>query len=317
MIEARTAWTPPERAAFGAPRASSSAVVRSPQFFTLATIEPAFVDGGKASVWTLRGQNFVVQVVVAHAAAELVRTEAQDEHMVVMGTSGSRVRVSAGDETATLSGRSVLIVPPGDSRVAMQAGTLLVRMFTARSAADLLTIASNASSYSQLDPKVAEFEPWTPPPDGFRLHHYRADDVPRDASRLGRIFQSSMGMVNLFYPEDGPRDDTALTPHHHADFEQFTVQLYGDYVQHMRTPWGPRLADWRPDEHRLLEGAAVTIIPAGCIHTTQAVHDGPHQLLDLFAPPRTDWADRPGWVVNAADYPTTPPPDAGDPREGG
>lgn len=312
MIQAEAARLTVEA---GSPAAPTSGPARSPQFFTLATVTPEPVDGGKASVWTFRAQNFLVQVIEAHADAEVGRTAQADEHMVVLGTAGSRATVTTADETGSFSGRSVVIVPPGDSRLQMESGTLLVRMFTARSAADLLARATNASSYEVADARVPAFEPWIPPQGGFRLHHYRADDVPADASRLGRIFQSSMGMVNLFYPEEGPRDDTRLTPHSHADFDQCTVQLYGDYVQHMRTPWGPRLADWRPDEHRLLEGPAVTIIPAGCVHTTQAVHDGPHQLIDLFAPPRQDWAERPGWVVNAEDYPTAPPRDSDASRE--
>jgi hypothetical protein len=39
------------------------------------------------------------------------------------------------------------------------------------------------------------------------------------------------------------------------------------------------------------------------IHTTQDIGEGTTWLIDVFGPPRIDFSSRPGFVLNAADYP--------------
>jgi hypothetical protein len=75
----------------------------------------------------------------------------------------------------------------------------------------------------------------------------------------------------------------------------------------MRTPWVPDMGQWREDEHHHTVSPAVTVIPPPSIHTSEAVGDTWHQLIDIFSPPRFDFSERPGWVLNADEYPQPEP----------
>ncbi len=110
-------------------------------------------------------------------------------------------------------------------------------------------------------------------------------------------------MVNVLPEDDQPRDPTKLSPHHHDDFEQVSLQVAGDYVHHMRVPWTPDGSTWRDDEHHHCTAPAVVVIPPPLIHTSQSVGAMRHWLIDVFAPPRVDFSQRPGWVLNADEYP--------------
>jgi len=232
----------------------------------------------------------------------VTRAGQPDEYMVLCPDPDTDVTATAGGAPQRLRGAGVIVMPPGDGALTFATAGAVARVFSTR-ASDLTAACANAASYAVPDPNVAPFVAWPDPPGGSRVRVYPLADVPRDPGRFGRLFRCTTLMVNVFEVEHAPRDVARLSPHHHDDFEQLSLTFAGDYVHHIRTPWTVDLRQWRDDEHHFTPSPAVTVIPPPAIHTSQAVHHMPHLLVDIFAPPRLDFSLRPGWVLNADEYP--------------
>ena len=255
--------------------------------------------------WYLRGQNFIVAYTLAEPGAVLGRPSQPDEYMVLIPRAETTAEVSAGAEARTVKGHSLIILPPGESRIVVPQGGEIVRLFTTRSP-DLAAKCANAASYVNRRANLPPFEAWPAPPDGYRIRSYSLD-VPAEPGRFGRIFRCTTLMVNVLDPQEGPRDVTKLSPHHHDDFEQGSLALQGAFTHHLRWPWTPNMNHWREDEHAILASPSLTVIPPPAIHTSRGMNAGINQLVDIFSPPRLDFSAKPGWVLNADDYPMPPP----------
>ena len=274
----------------------------APQYFQFLDLEPDAVSALGSRSWYARSQNCCVAYSEVQPGDTLTRDQQPDEYMVLFPSPDAAATVTAGGDRAEVRGASVVVVPPGSSEIAVDAGGEVVRLFSNRTA-DLLAQCRNADAYAEPDPNVAPFTPWPDPPAGFGIRVYRLADIPQDPARFGRLLRCSTIMVNYFYVDDLPRDPKQLSPHHHDDFEQISLQLGGDYVHHIRTPWTVDLGDWRDDEHQFCASPAITVIPPPTVHTSQSVGHMPHQLVDIFCPPRIDFSLRPGWVLNDDEYP--------------
>ncbi|RDI17762.1 hypothetical protein DFR41_11689 [Pseudacidovorax intermedius] len=261
--------------------------------------EPPAQEADGVRTWVGRGANFIVTVSEVKPGATLARQGQPDEYFVFLPDAGATIH--AGDASIEAGAESVTIVPPGDSRVVMKAAGQVVRVFS-HQAADLLAVAGNAADYAQPTPEVAPLVPWPTPADGFRLRHYPLVQHTQADSNM-RIFRSTNLMVNVMTPRMVARDVRKLSPHSHADFEQGSLAIRGDWVHHMRYPWTPDMNDWREDEAIRVGSPSLTVIPPKVIHTSRNTNDGGAWLLDIFAPPRMDFAGKPGKVANEHDYP--------------
>ena len=261
--------------------------------------EPQVVEDG-ARTWLTRGQNFMVAHSEVEAEGSLSRQAQPDEYVLLLPDLDTPAIVEANGERVEVDGFSLIILPPGDSRIALPRGGRVTRILSTR-AGDLAALCSNADSYAEPHPNVTILEPWPNPVGGFRIRAYSLD-VPPTPGRFGRIFRCTTLMVNYLDPQHGPRDTTKLSPHHHDDFEQGSLALDGAFTHHLRWPWTTNLAAWREDEHALVRSPSLTVIPPPAIHTSRGMEAGLNQLVDIFSPPRVDFS-RQGWVLNADEYP--------------
>jgi len=269
-------------------------------------LPPAELDSNGSRHWYARGQNFVLAYSDCVDTVTFRRANQPDEWMILL-LGDTRAQIVAGSQVAHASGQCLAVIPPGDSEIEIAGRGPVVRIFS-RNAADLCALAANASSYAQDHPSVAPFAPWPAAADGPRIRVY-GFDVPREEGRLGRIWCCSTLMVNVPYPYEGPRDETKLSPHSHPDFEQGSLVVAGEYVHHIRWPWTSDRRAWRDDDHEVCGSPSLAVIPPPAIHTSQAIGPGINHLIDVFAPPRRDFSEKAGWVLNGSEYPMPQPAD--------
>lgn len=258
-------------------------------------------DDGNGRSWYLRGQNFVLNYIEAAKGGQFARAGQPDEYAMIVPDEGMSIEVGAGEELVRVDGGSLVFIPPGDSRITALAAGRIVRLVTALSA-DLAAKCANSKSYRIPHPNIPPFEPWPAATGGPKIRVYPLE-VPPTPGRFGTIHRCSTFMISAIERYQGPRDPRRLSPHHHDDFEQCSLALEGSFTHHIRWPWTTNSEQWREDEHELCLSPSAVVIPPPAIHTSQAMSPGTNRLIDIFCPPRLDFSSRPGWVLNAEDYP--------------
>ena len=289
-----------------APKATKPA----PTAFKKASYEPFYdappqLSSDLSRTWLARGQTLIVAYSEVEPGAVFERTDQIDEYAVILPEDGTEIEIEIAEGSTVARDKSVGFVPPGDSKVTVVRGGRILRLFTTRSE-DLAALCSNADAYAQPDPNVAPFEAWPDPIGGRKVRVYSGNVAP-EQGRFGRIYRGSTVMVNFGDGRVGPRAADNLSPHHHDDFEQYSIALDGDYIHHLRWPWISDSTQWIDDDHERIAAPSLAVIPPPATHTSQGVGEGLNRLLDTFCPPRFDFSAKPGWVLNADDYPMPEP----------
>lgn len=291
------------RSALAASQASGpppTGLVAEPQAGLFYATVPA-TDDASGKTWYHRGCNLVTSWSDAAKGGAFERKGQIDEYVVLLPEAGKGAKITWNGQTTEVPGFSIAFVPPGDSRVEMVEGGPMTRLFTVRSA-DLIPLCLNRGAYFRPRTHIPPFEAWPEPPAGWKVRSYSLD-VPKEPGRFGRIFRCTTFMVNFLEHFDGPRSSDKLSPHHHDDFEQCSLAVSGSFHHYLRWPWTIDMADWRPDRADEVHSPSAYVIPPPVIHTTRASGPNRNQLVDIFCPPRVDFSEKPGWVLNADDYP--------------
>jgi hypothetical protein len=264
--------------------------------------EPAQEISALAYTWYARGQTMIVAYSEAETGAKFSRIDQLDEYAIVLPDDGVEIEIRIPEGIEVAKDRSVVFVPAGPSEIRVLKGGRVLRLFTTRSD-DLVAKCANAADYLVLDPNVPPLAAWPEPIGGRKVRVYPGNVAP-EQGRFGRIYRGSTIMVNFGDGRVGPRAADNLSPHHHDDFEQYSIALDGDYIHHLRWPWISDSTQWIEDDHERCAAPSVAVIPPPATHTSQGIAPGLNRLLDAFCPPRADFSAKPGWVLNAADYPT-------------
>lgn len=276
-----------------------SATAIEPSWSLYYASEPQQSASGQKT-WITRSANVVVVVSQLVAGTELIRENNPDEYMLLLPP-GMRASVQSDDQAVDAAHETLTILPPGRTVIKLLDDGLVTRIFSIR-AQDLAALAANAEVYAHGAPSVAPLEDWPAPSGGFRIRNYRLTDYT-DPKIFGRLFRSTNLMINVFERKTDRRDPRKMSPHSHADFEQISLTLEGDFVHHLRTPWTPDSTAWREDQHLEVSSPSAVVIPPKLIHTTADVGQGVAWLIDIFGPPRMDFSLQPGVVRNADEYP--------------
>lgn len=250
---------------------------------------------GLAQGQVARGRHFRVQWIEGPATVEARSTA---EMLVLLPEGGAAAQT--GDENVALPARSVNIIPAGPLTLVLEAGSRAA--IVAHDRPDLNSPAVNQRDYDEPDARVrAVARNWRRSQAPGRVHSIPVDQVtpPADKPRL-KMFRTDCLSIN-WVEYTGRRDRSQLSPHAHADFEQGSLALAGEFVHHLRLPWGPDADAWRADAHLAAPSPSMLTIPVQLVHTTEGTGEGRHLLIDVFSPVREDFIAK-GWVSNAADY---------------
>jgi hypothetical protein len=262
-----------------------------PKIITVKDRTPV-LDGGHRT-WYVRARSFLVGWTEFAGPGALL-SEAEEETLVLLPDMEIDI-VSSGSVTSAPS-RSVVVLPAGRAELRASASGRLIRLFSPVPAhgSDVTPEYCGGQDLQSLSPtfrRVGEAGPVVHVLD--RLLH--SPGMPR-----AKLIQSATMSIN-WVEYQGPRDRTLLSPHDHANIEQGSLALEGEFIQHLRTPWAKDANTWRDDLHEHCGAGSLTLIPPHILHTTEGVGDTRHILIDIFAPPRRDFIAK-SQILNAGDY---------------
>lgn len=250
---------------------------------------------GGVIVSRARAQNFLVEWLdVGAGASHSFRS--LHETLLLLDNNGARI--VAGTDEATAPAHSVCVLPAGDVRLDFVNAGAAVLLRTDGFEAGALNDTDYAASNARVAPVGKPYIRIGGP----RIQVIGVDEIraPAAKPRLKIVQSDTMSISWIEHKE--PRDRSRLTPHNHEDFEQGSLAIAGDFLHHIRAPWGANANLWLEDAHLKAPARSLTMIPPPLIHTTEGeVGSERYVLIDVFAPVRRDFFTD-GWISNGEFY---------------
>ena len=257
--------------------------------------------GAAGQVVTARGQNFSVRRVPGGVGDEFSFSDRDETILICPDVAVSLERLPGAEPV--LGKGAVFITPPGEYRLRFEeVGECFILSTGCNGDEQANAGRALGEEAGTFDPRVA---PLGPPyvrlndPKQVRVYSFADIDTPADNPRM-KFIQSSTMSINLVEYE-GARDSSKLSPHSHSDVEQASLAIRGKFLHHLRMPWGRDASEWRDDKHLEADDGTILIVPPGIVRTTEGIGAGSHLLIDIFAPPRSDFRAK-GWFFNGKDY---------------
>jgi hypothetical protein len=136
----------------------------------------------------------------------LERAGQPDEYVVLLMDDGLAADIRADDESKSVDGKTMIVVPLGDSLVDITGSGGIARLVRT-SSADLAGLAVNAGSYEQPHENIPEFQARPDSPEGFKIRTYDLAAAPLPKPPI-RLFRCTTFMVNFVDPIQGSRQAT-------------------------------------------------------------------------------------------------------------
>jgi len=251
-------------------------------------------SGHGVAISRARAANFLVEWLDVPAAASH-RVDSGAETILLLDDRGARI--SSAGESVAAAAHSVCVLPAGSVDLDFHGSGSAVLLRTDGFDAGSL----NDGDYAEPHSRVASLGRPYRRIGGPRIQVIAVDAIKAPAAkpRLRIVQSDTMSISWIEY--SGLRDRTRLTPHSHDDFEQGSLALAGNFLHHIRAPWGANANLWLDDAHLQAPARSLTMIPPPLIHTTEGLGEDRHVLIDVFAPVRRDFFTA-GWISNGAFY---------------
>jgi hypothetical protein len=128
--------------------------------------------------WYAREQNFTIRYTeLDSGSVRLDRAGQPDEYVVLLMDDGLAAEIRADGESKSVDGKTMIVVPLGDSSVDITASGRIA-LLARTSSADLADWLSNAGSYEQPHENIPEFHARPDSPESFKIRTYDLAAAP-------------------------------------------------------------------------------------------------------------------------------------------